>query len=503
MQNVLPTPMSILLTSSEKRKAVWTLKNSKSPGMDQINVELIKYSPEVVYEKIAAIYNDIADTGKHPNEITHGILRALQKPGKPKGPTSNLRPIILLSVLRKILVVCIMKNINSRLDSAIPMSQAAYRKNRSTTEHVFTTKLIIDRTISSTDETVYLLFLDMSKAFDSIQRNTLIEDLKNVLNHDELHLIRILLDVKIAAQCGNYKSRVFSTDTGAPQEDFASASEFTFYLAKSLEATIANDTPSLEEQNNIQSNYPIVSPNYQIDIDQQYADDISKISTSISVIEKMKDELPVKLAQRGLKINESKTEEHTIKRANCDSRWRDCKLFGSLLDTQNDIKRRKLLAINAANKLKHLFLNKDVIISVKTTLFKSYVTPMFLYNFELWTLTNNMQRKVDSFQRRIIRTFALNVRWPTIVKNEEIFTKTKLEPWSIIIGKRRLKWFGKIARMDPSTSARSALHYALEEFRRPRRRPPKTWLSIMKQQLRSEINMNWNEAFDIAKDENV
>ena len=34
-----------------------------------------------------------------------------------------------------------------------------------------------------------------------------------------------------------------------------------------------------------------------------------------------------------------------------------------------------------------------------------------------------MQRKVDSFQRRIIRTFALNVRWPSIVKNEEIFAK--------------------------------------------------------------------------------
>ena len=92
-----------------------------------------------------------------------------------------------------------------------------------------------------------------------------------------------------------------------------------------------------------------------------------------------------------------------------------------------------------------------------------------------------MQRKVDSFQRRIIATLVLNVQWPTNVKNIEIFTKTKLEPWSIIIGKRRLKWFGKEARVDPSTSARSALHYALEEFRRPRGRPPKTWLSIMKQ----------------------
>ena len=133
--------------SHHQKSAVWTLKDNKSPGMDQINVELIKYSPEVVYEKIADIYNNIAATGKHPNEITHGILRALQKPGKPKGPTSNLRPIILLSVLRKILAVCIMKRINSRLDSAIPISQAAYRKNRSAIEHVFVTKLIIERTI--------------------------------------------------------------------------------------------------------------------------------------------------------------------------------------------------------------------------------------------------------------------------------------------------------------------------------------------------------------------
>ena len=91
----------------------------------------------------------------------------------------------------------------------------------------------------------------MSKAFDSIQRNTLTEDLKNVLNQDALHLIRILLEMKIAAKCSNYKHRFFSTDTGTPQEDCASASEITFYLAKSLETTIANDTPSLEEHNNM------------------------------------------------------------------------------------------------------------------------------------------------------------------------------------------------------------------------------------------------------------
>ena len=139
-----------------------------------------------------------------------------------------------------------------------PTTQAAYRKNRSTIKHVFEAQLIIERTI--TDETVRLLLPDTRKSFDSILTNTLIEDLKNVLTKDELHLIRILLDVKIAAKYGNYKSRFFFTDTGASQGDCVTTSEFTFYLAKSLEATVANDTPSLEEQNNIQNNHPIIPP---------------------------------------------------------------------------------------------------------------------------------------------------------------------------------------------------------------------------------------------------
>ena len=71
----------------------------------------------------------------------------------------------------------------------------------------------------------------MSKAFDSIQRNTLIEDLKNVLNQDKLHLIQILHDVKMATKSGNYENIFFSRDTGAPQGDCAKAIEFAFYLS--------------------------------------------------------------------------------------------------------------------------------------------------------------------------------------------------------------------------------------------------------------------------------
>ena len=56
------------------------------------------------------------------------------------------------------------------------------------------------------------------------------------------------------------------------------------------------DTASLEKHNNIQNKHFVVPPNYQIDTDQQYTDDISKIWTSVSAIKKMKDDQPVKLA---------------------------------------------------------------------------------------------------------------------------------------------------------------------------------------------------------------
>ena len=46
-QHLMLTPF----TSSEIRKTVWTLKNNKSSRMDQISVELIEYSPGVVYQK--------------------------------------------------------------------------------------------------------------------------------------------------------------------------------------------------------------------------------------------------------------------------------------------------------------------------------------------------------------------------------------------------------------------------------------------------------------------
>ena len=93
-------------TQEEIRNGIRSLRNNKSAGKDNICAELLKYSPEVIHSRIADIFNSIARSGEYPEELKGGILVPLPKPGKPQGPPANLRPIILLSVIRKILAIC-------------------------------------------------------------------------------------------------------------------------------------------------------------------------------------------------------------------------------------------------------------------------------------------------------------------------------------------------------------------------------------------------------------
>ena len=60
----------------------------------------------------------------------------------------------------------------------------------------------------------------------------------------------------------------------------------------------------------------------------------------------------------------------------------------SLLDTEEDIKRRKVLATDVYNQLKHKLEIKKEISDVKIRIFKSHMESMFMYNCELWTVTN-------------------------------------------------------------------------------------------------------------------
>ena len=73
-------------TGEEISKVVNRMKNEKSTGPDDLEVELIKYASIEIHNEIANIFNTLSRTGEDLKELILGLLRPLQKPGKAKAP---------------------------------------------------------------------------------------------------------------------------------------------------------------------------------------------------------------------------------------------------------------------------------------------------------------------------------------------------------------------------------------------------------------------------------
>ena len=83
--------------------------------------------------------------------------------------------------------------------------------------------------------------LDMSRAFDTIDRRIVLQDLSEILESDELHLVKHLLKyVKLQVKYNGFTGNIFTLDKGSPQGDCASQIGFIFYLHKAILAAKVN-----------------------------------------------------------------------------------------------------------------------------------------------------------------------------------------------------------------------------------------------------------------------
>ena len=466
---IKPVEMVKPFTKEEVISAVNKLKINKSPGPDNITAEELKNCPDIVFQKIADIFNKVATEGDFVKEINEGLLIPLQKPGKPKGELDSLRPVILLNTLRKILCIIMFSRIFYRVDQEIPVSQAAYRPGRSTTENVCCLKFLIDKAITDKITEVEIMLLDMSKAFDNVDRYLLLEDLKSILEPDELHILKVLIyNVKLCVRNGDTVGEEFFTDIGVPQGDCLSPILFTLYLAKTLKSSNKQNNEnkccdhSYAKDSNEAKNAFAQEKESGITIDQQFADDVSWATTSGNKTKQIEIEAEEKLSKRNLKINKTKTENFKISGSKDDNNsWKKCKYLGTMLDTEEDIDNRKKLALFVFNKYKTKLTNKKLSLEVRLRLFNSYVKPIFLYNSELWTVTKNIEHEIDVFHRKLLR-YVLKIYYPYTISNNELYTRTKEIEWSILIKQKRFKWTGHMLRLPETTPVRLALTESLK-----------------------------------------
>ena len=140
-------------------------------------------------------------------------------------------------MVQKLLAVWIIKRISDNIDSLIPLPRAAYKRGRGTTGHVFAMKILCKKAITSCDYSTIILLLDVTKAFNTINREHLYKLLSHFLDPDELNMNILMKDVTLQVKNNKTKEQIITT-LGIPQGDCLSAILFTLYLSNTLSAKI-------------------------------------------------------------------------------------------------------------------------------------------------------------------------------------------------------------------------------------------------------------------------
>lgn len=149
------------------------LKNNCSCGFDGIKAAPIKAVANIIADVVCHITNVILSTGIFPDKMKVARVSVLYKSGA-VDCISNYRPISVLPLFSKIVEKVINSRITSHLNkyNLISANQYGFQKNKSTEMALLN---IREKLVDNIEKQLYTLgiFLDFSKAFDSIKHEIL------------------------------------------------------------------------------------------------------------------------------------------------------------------------------------------------------------------------------------------------------------------------------------------------------------------------------------------
>jgi len=131
-------------SATEFELSIDKLKSHKSPGIDQIQAELIKAGVRTIYLEIHKLIISIWKKEKLPKEWNESIIVPVHKKGD-KTDCSNYRGISLLPTTYKILSNILLSRLIPYAKEIIGDHQCGFRCNRSTIDHIFCIRRILEK----------------------------------------------------------------------------------------------------------------------------------------------------------------------------------------------------------------------------------------------------------------------------------------------------------------------------------------------------------------------
>ena len=380
-------------------------------GLDEIPPEVWKTRQfdDILLRHCNAVYN------QNPiDRWTKGCILPFPKKGD-LGLAKNYRGITLTSIAAKIYNALLRNRIEPKIDNILRKNQNGFRRNRSTTSQILTIRRILEG-VRAKNIQATLIFVDFTKAFDSIHRGKMEQILLAYgIPKETVAAITILYrNTKVKVRSPDGDTEYFDIVAGVLQGDTLAPYLFIICLDYVLKTSIDKIKENGFELTKKRSRrYPATTIT-----DADYADDIAILANTPDQAETLLHSLERAAASIGLHVNAHKTEYMCYNQTGDISTLEGTPLklvdkftyLGSSVEsTEKDIETRLTKAWTAINRLSTIW-KSDLTDKMKRSFFQAAVTSILLYGCTTWTLTKRLEKKLDGNYTRMLRAI-LNKSW--------------------------------------------------------------------------------------------
>lgn len=217
---------------SELRLIIQNYKDDTAAGYDRITFKILKSISELIITPLVYIYNLSIQNGIFPDDFKIAIIKPLFKGGDRK-TINNYRPISMLTNFSKIFEKIIKTRLISYLEknNLLSKNQYGFRPGLSTENALYDVSQFSYESLDNGLKTI-AVFIDLAKAFDTIQHDLLLRTLPNfgIENKSLLWFKSYLSNRQQMVKLNDVKSNASFIKFGVPQGSVLGPILFILYI---------------------------------------------------------------------------------------------------------------------------------------------------------------------------------------------------------------------------------------------------------------------------------